>query len=507
MAKKVEEKKSAKTASQEQPSPVAPEQAITPQPTNVQPQQVPQQEPQQQTPAAPQPQPQPFYVDQASKQAELIQQAEDAKAAAQEQYDADVAKVYDDYAKQTEEANKVNQASFADIMAQILKEQEAAKEEDRIRRQMETRKNLFGAATEVATALVNMIGVGSFNSVNQEVPGLSKDWMQQADAKAKQRKARLDNINDRLNQMKLQEAALRAGNLKEAAKIGLNKGMEAAKGKAEAGNIKAQGDADAATAILRGAEAQQKDDRAQKDKADALALQREGLYAGNKARADALKAQMAAKGYKADGKGGWEYEPSVMGSSGSGTPKGTPIYTYVRNVDANGKATSSKVKVYQTKESEAYVKSTRREPLRQDLVELSCSKDWAEAYAKISAKDSKYAMYRDAAEALNHSTPSYNDDAVIDAFISTYASTLYNYGAHVFDCTTRGYNEGDEVLPSEDKQTKPASQAVAPETPEQSFDPNAYLYQSKPEAAKETKEESETTGEKLKKGTGLEGLK
>lgn len=471
MAKKVEEKKSAKTASQEQPSPVAPEQAITPQPTNVQPQQVPQQEPQQQTPAAPQPQPQPFYVDQASKQAELIQQAADAKAAAQEQYDADVAKVYDDYAKQTEEANKVNQASFADIMAQILKEQEAAKEEDRIRRQMETRKNLFGAATEVATALVNMIGVGSFNSVNQEVPGLSKDWMQQADAKAKQRKARLDNINDRLNQMKLQEAALRAGNLKEAAKIGLNKGMEAAKGKAEAGNIKAQGDADAAAAILRGAEAQRKDDRAQKDKADALALQREGLYAGNKARADALKAQMAAKGYKADGKGGWEYEPSLAPTKGAGGKNDDiPISITLKDTDDKGNSIVHKEQLSISPKSLYEAKQAGRGALRQDLQDKFGCKSWQEVAAKVEkSKDPDFVNIVKALSNLGKDLTQTDSDA-IDKFVSTYGDECYNYNRHIKDyasgLTGRGRIIDEQNRPVQEDNVSPSQSTNPPDVPD-----------------------------------------
>ena len=79
-------------------------------------------------------------------------------------------------------AQQRTQQDFADIALQYKRDYDAAVAEDAALQQQEQKRAVWVGATEALANLNNLIGVGSFDSSNQQYHSYSKDWMDHADA-------------------------------------------------------------------------------------------------------------------------------------------------------------------------------------------------------------------------------------------------------------------------------------------------------------------------------------
>ena len=76
----------------------------------------------------------------------------------------------------------------------------------------------FAGIAELATSLVNLVGVGSHQSANQAQPTVARDWMGVADAKLRERRQSIRSLSERRAQLAEQLKQIGLGNLEAAAK-------------------------------------------------------------------------------------------------------------------------------------------------------------------------------------------------------------------------------------------------------------------------------------------------
>lgn len=107
-----------------------------------------------------------------------------------------------------ENSNKAIEKSFADLMQDYKDTYDRQVQESRLEEEGKRKAAAWTGATEFATAIANMIGVGSFGSSHQQYQTHSADWMRQADAARKERSAKLDNAKQRLAEMKFRASEL-----------------------------------------------------------------------------------------------------------------------------------------------------------------------------------------------------------------------------------------------------------------------------------------------------------
>lgn len=250
-----------------------------------------------------------------------LQANSDALKAAQQQNEADMLA-----------AQQRQQKDFADIALQYKADYDAAQAEDEALRQQEQKRAVWVGVTEALANLNNLIGVGSFDSSNQQYHSYSKDWMDHADAERRLRRNRLDNIRDRQRAMAQQLAQLRGNQAQQFIALrGQNAGQrynadmhtaatiagakdklaaQKANDAAQLANITiAQGNAD------RQFEEQKRARQAQEGARQAQLEETQRYHDAT------IAANMAKQGYSPDGKGGWKYtgKPGGGGGSGSGS--------------------------------------------------------------------------------------------------------------------------------------------------------------------------------------------
>lgn len=218
-------------------------------------------------------------------------------------------------------AQQRQQKDFADIALQYKADYDAALAEDAALQQQEQKRAAWVGATEALANLSNLIGVGSFDSSNQQYHSYSKDWMDKADADRKLRRNRIDNIRDRQRAMQQQLAQLRGNQAQQYIALrGQNAGQrynaemqmattvagtkdklaaQRANDAAQLANISIQqGNAD------RQFEEQKRARRAQEGEA-------------RRYHDASITAQMAKAGYSPDKNGGWKYTGKPGGGKGS----------------------------------------------------------------------------------------------------------------------------------------------------------------------------------------------
>lgn len=218
-------------------------------------------------------------------------------------------------------AQQRQQQDFADIMLQYKRDYDAAAAEDAELRRQEDKRAVWIGATEALANITNLIGVGGFNSSNQQYHTFSKDWMDKADADRKLRRTRIDNIRDRQRAMEQQLAQLRGQNAMQYISMrGQNAGQRYNAGMQMATTIAGNNDklaamkAQDAAAIANVAIAQGNADRQFEEQKRARQAQEGETRRYHDAT---LAAQMARAGYTPDNKGGWTFT-GKPGSSGSG---------------------------------------------------------------------------------------------------------------------------------------------------------------------------------------------
>ena len=177
-----------------------------------------------------------------------------------DQNNAEVKRLYDEYQAAADAAEKQRQADYDKLYGTVqqnlnngmsaydsiiksgedrLKKEE---EEDARLRDVAQKKVSWSSAAELGANLINMFSVGA-GATNQQYKSYSEDWRREADQKARERRARMDNIrerqkalnmqkiqlqmtgNDRLAQMQAGENASRYQNAMDRAGKGLQAGV------------------------------------------------------------------------------------------------------------------------------------------------------------------------------------------------------------------------------------------------------------------------------------------
>ena len=177
-----------------------------------------------------------------------------------DQNNAEVKRLYDEYQSLADAAEKQRQADYDKLYGTVqqnlnngmsaydsiiksgedrLKKDE---EEDAKLRDVAQKKVSWSSAAELGANLINMFSVGA-GATNQQYKSYSEDWRREADQKARERRARMDNIrerqkalnmqkiqlqmtgNDRLAQMQAGENATRYQNAMDRAGKGLQAGV------------------------------------------------------------------------------------------------------------------------------------------------------------------------------------------------------------------------------------------------------------------------------------------
>ena len=125
------------------------------------------------------------------------------------------------YRAAVDTANKAQMQSNRDILQRYISDAELARKENEVMGKAERSATLWTGATELASALANLIGV-SRGAENQQIKLYSEDWMKRAEQNRKDRIRRLDSLNDRRSALEQQIAALQASGDKELALVDLN---------------------------------------------------------------------------------------------------------------------------------------------------------------------------------------------------------------------------------------------------------------------------------------------
>lgn len=145
----------------------------------------------------------------------------------------------------TEEANAIVTTYFGDLVKDRAEELQRAEEENKTLSEAERKAAAWTGAAELASSVVNLIGVAGFNAAPQTYHSYSQDWMKKADANRKERRSRIDNIRERQQEAEEQIARAKASGARDLAGLrysGTVKEIEGADKIAEATN-KAQSDA------------------------------------------------------------------------------------------------------------------------------------------------------------------------------------------------------------------------------------------------------------------------
>lgn len=102
------------------------------------------------------------------------------------------------------------QKSFADMMQDIRNDYQT-RISDLDAEEKEQRSNAaWAGATQLAAALANMIGVGSFGAANQTIPtNFSQDWMRKADETRRRKELTKDRLSETRRQLETQLLNLR----------------------------------------------------------------------------------------------------------------------------------------------------------------------------------------------------------------------------------------------------------------------------------------------------------
>ena len=208
------------------------------------------------------------------------------------------------------EAIKANNAaaeqSMSNQVADIGTQLQNAENEQRDVTRLEGQRNIFGAATEFASALANLWGT-SRGASNQQMKSLSQDWMRQADAARQQRRQRIDNIRERQRAAEQQLAQLKAGNGNNLANIVLANAREQA-GRNDAADAMAYNNAArVAQAEQQGVQQVANLQMHENDKAASLAMNR-----------SELNAKMLSQGFTPNDNGGYDYDPELASKLAQG---------------------------------------------------------------------------------------------------------------------------------------------------------------------------------------------
>lgn len=109
-------------------------------------------------------------------------------------------------------SQQAQEKTISDVIADLEEQRRQAQEEGAAREKEAKRNAAWAGATEMAAALANLIAVGH-GAKSQSYKGVTQDWMQKADAEAKESRSRVQDLRNRQNETKLKMDQLRQSNI------------------------------------------------------------------------------------------------------------------------------------------------------------------------------------------------------------------------------------------------------------------------------------------------------
>lgn len=161
-------------------------------------------------------------------------------------------------------ANAQTAGYFADLVKKRAEEIKKAEGENKALSEAERKAAAWAGATELASSVVNLIGVAGFNATPQTYHSYSQDWMKKADANLKERRSRIDNIRERQRAAEMKLVTARDSTAKNIAELRYKAAVDEAaqmdkfaeaeyKGKTDALKIQSEGNIKAAESNLNAA--------------------------------------------------------------------------------------------------------------------------------------------------------------------------------------------------------------------------------------------------------------
>lgn len=356
----------------------------------------------------------------------------------------------------TQASNAAAEKDFADVALEQRRALDEARQEDARLAQQERSRAVWAGATEAASAIANLVGVGSFGASNQVYRQYSKDWMDRADQERRLRRSRIDNLGDRQRQLQQQLASLRQGNANTVNNMRINQaGQQASMAEKQAaqqadnvGKVAQAGFQTAMQAAQAGYQAYQQG-RAFEEQRRA----RQAQEAENRRYHDAqTEASMARSGYTKGPDGKWTYTGKPT-ASGSGS--GANSFVYDARIDGQN------VRLVTNKNTFEQAKKDGVPEIKDDLAKiiLGDGATWEDVNELLSGaptkekKRNKYAAdnktyanamkYENVIKALNGDASM--DSSTIDSFIDEHRTELNNFNKHVQRVAQNGAVSGDAL--------------------------------------------------------------
>lgn len=365
------------------------------------------------------------------------------------------------------EVTKANQ-DFASIVQGYKDELDKAKLEDQKQQEIDQKTVAWTGATELAAAIANMVGVGSFGASNQQHHSFSQDWMKKADADAKLRQQRIDNIRDRQRAMEQQAINLRLQGLNALNRVRGDAASAAYKGALGSAEAAYKGALDSAGAVYKTANAVAESDYSGAQQAATIGLQEQAKNISAAAQRRSQELQEFAHGAKRDENGKLVADPTspyYIKNTGAGSGSGSGKNNY--SVTINGR--NYKLRMNDDTFNRA-LKDGKAE-LRQDLVEMLGVDSWetlASDAAQKKDKKKKFLEYAPIIEALSSNSgyaAGADKNDVIDNFVQLHRSELNHFNAHLLSVADGVADIGAATQASNTPAASAPAQKPAAQTP------------------------------------------
>lgn len=127
---------------------------------------------------------------------------------------------YDSAIRDAKAAHISENATFADIVGDIKREHDEAKAAAQLQNRTNYNSAVFTGATEFASAIANLFGVGAGAS-NQQFKTYSQDWMRKAEADSRENRSRIEAARNRERAARLEQIQMKVRQAKELRDLGM----------------------------------------------------------------------------------------------------------------------------------------------------------------------------------------------------------------------------------------------------------------------------------------------
>jgi hypothetical protein len=213
--------------------------------------------------------------------------------------------------------------AFADYVQSIADEQARVENETGGLVDAERNAAKWTGLTEMAASIANLVGVGQGNAISQQYKSYSQDWMQKADADARDRRNRIQDVRKRQDEIRLKMQQLKSEENLALARYELERQQKAIEN--EMARQKAALDAQFKAGQLAIDEYKAETQRIYNE----ARIKNDRAY--NSARISRLNSQRSLDNAREENirnGGSGQVKPSGKGNSGSGDNKGSGLNNY-----------------------------------------------------------------------------------------------------------------------------------------------------------------------------------